>query len=174
MASVWGSRGARYAIVGLSLVVVFSIVSPAVGGPNPVKIAKKALNQSKKANKKAKKANRAAKDASAQNVSAHDSVLAFGAVNAAGEKVAEVELTTTGETTILASASTVVGNDPDDLAICWLNDGGDPANTANDMGQRVFSDARNGLADFQALSLNGAVEARRNPQGASLLRRFGR
>ena len=81
----------------------------------------------------------------------------FGAVDPAGAKVAEVELTTTSETRILASASTVVGNDSNDVAICWLNGGGTPNDTANDISQRVFSDAGNGAFGFQELSVNGSV-----------------
>lgn len=183
MASVWHSRGVRYAIVGLSLVVVFSIVSPAVGGPNPVKIAKKALSKSKKAQNKAKKANRTAKQASSsaddavaeaavaqdQNVSGHDSVLSFGPIDDQGAKVAEVELTTETETRILASATTVVGNDQNDATICWLNAGGAPNNGANDISQRVFSDAGDGVLDFQALGVNGSVV---KPAGTHTIRLF--
>lgn len=171
MEAVRKSSGVRYVIVGLALIVVFSIVSPAVGGPNPVKIAKKALSVSKKAKKKANKANSRAKDAAStadeavaesalaqtQNVSGHDSVLSFGGVTPGGEKVAEVELTTTSETRILASASTVIGNDFNDVVICWLNGGGAPNDIANDISQRVFSDAGNGEFDFQALGVNGSV-----------------
>lgn len=176
MSAVWASRGVRYAIAGLSLIVVFSIVSPAVGGPSPVKIAKKALSVGKKAKEKAKKANRTAKDAASeaalakgQNVSGHDSVLSFGAVNADGEKVAEVELTTTSETRILASASTVIGNDFNDVVICWLNGGGAPEVITNDISQRVFSDAGNGAFDFQALSVDGSVV---KPAGTHKIRLF--
>jgi len=171
MKASWHSRGARYTIAGLSLIVIFSIVSPAAGGPDPVKIAKKALKVGKQAKKKAGNANRTAKDAASaaddagaearlaqgQNVSGHDSVLSFGAVTPAGAKVAEVELTTTSDTRILASASTVIGNDADDVVICWLNGGGNPNDSANDISQRVFSDAGDGAFDFQALSVNGSV-----------------
>lgn len=59
----------RYAVIGLALVVGFSTISPALGGPSPVAevaggvkdLAKKALGKSKKANKKARKAKRKAK-----------------------------------------------------------------------------------------------------------------
>jgi hypothetical protein len=171
MSGMWASKGLRYAITGLCLVVVFSIVSPAVGGPNPVRIAKKALSKSKKALSQAQQAHKTAKEASSaadgaageaalaqgQNVSGHDSVLSFGPIDDQGAKVAEVELTTATETRILASASTVVGNDADDATICWLNAGGAPNDSANDISQRVFSDAGNGVLDFQALSVNGSV-----------------
>jgi hypothetical protein len=169
MAAAWHSRGARYAIVGLTLIVVFSVVSPAVGGPNPVKIAKKALKIGKQAKRKAKKANRTAKGAAAQNVSGHDSVLSFGPVDASGDEVAAVELTTTRETRILASASTVIGDDANDVVICWLNAGGNPADGANDISQRVFSDAGGGAFDFEALSLNGSVV---KPAGTHTIRLY--
>jgi hypothetical protein len=155
MSGMWASKGLRYAITGLCLVVVFSIVSPAVGGPNPVRIAKKALSKAQQANKTAKEASSAADGAAGeaalaqgQNVSGHDSVLSFGPIDDQGAKVAEVELTTATETRILASASTVVGNDADDATICWLNAGGAPNDSANDISQRVFSDAGNGVLDF--------------------------
>ncbi len=171
MKASWHSGATRYAIVGLSLIVIFSIVSPAVGGPDPIRVAKKALKVGKQAKKKASKANRTAKDAASaagdasaaaalaqgQNVSGHDSVLSFGAVTPTGAKVAEVELTTTSETRILASASTVIGNDANDVAICWLNGGGNPADSANDISQRVFSDTGDGAFDFEALAVNGSV-----------------
>ncbi len=183
MAAIGHSRGVRYTIAGLSLIVVFSIISPAVGGPSPVKIAKKALKVGKQAKGKAKKANKTAKGAAStadgaaaesalaqgQNVSGHDSVLSFGAVDPAGAKVAEVELTTTSETRILASASTVIGNDFNDVVICWLNGGGTPNDVANDISQRVFSDAGDGAFDFQALSVNGSVV---KPAGTHTIRLF--
>ncbi len=160
MAALHQSRGTRYALAGLALIFTLSIVSPAIGGPNPVKIAKKALKLSEQAKGKAKQANQTAKDAAsdaavaqAQNVSGHDSVLSFGAVDATGAKAAEVELITTTETRLLASASTVIGNDANDVVICWLNGGGDPSDSANDISQRAFSDAGNGAFGFQELSV---------------------
>ena len=176
MAALHQSRGTRYALAGLALIFTLSIVSPAIGGPNPVKIAKKALKLSEQAKSKAKQANQTAKDAAsnaavaqAQNVSGHDSVQSFGAVDATGAKVAEVELTTTTETRLLASASTVIGNDANDVVICWLNGGGDPSDSANDISQRAFSDAGNGAFGFQELSINGSVV---KPAGTHKIRLF--
>jgi hypothetical protein len=54
---------ARYVVAVIAALGLFTVVSPAVGGPSPIGIAKKALKQAKKAKKSAKKANKKANKA---------------------------------------------------------------------------------------------------------------
>jgi hypothetical protein len=93
------------AVLVTSLLLVGSLVAPALGAPSPLSVAKKALKTAKKANRTAKKANSRSKRALSRANSANGAAKSAGATAAGASTAAGAASTKAGQALGIAQSA---------------------------------------------------------------------